>query len=338
LQPYDFDLSHFNRPIVTLTTNSQTLDFVILEWVDSKQDGQFDIGDDSREVDVKVVTPWTAVGTWTAGHAAMVQANADGASLAQLALDITGNAADVSALGNVGIITKGKQVDVTPLLDKLETDVRNSVYLAARTAALGQNFRAAFAYFGAPDNLYNYSTDVMKAAQINGLFGVTGYAGPPAGYTPLYTCVGMCDLMYARALIWGGNLTDAQYDALNIVVSSIQTKYCTPLTGSPLASLVPGDWVRFWNSTACEKPQWGAENLILTSQQGGGKTGDNVYFGWPLGFGSGDWWMDELASMCPMFSLRTNPVRGYEQNSPNAWFLNIPMLGQMIFNVRAAGT
>jgi hypothetical protein len=59
-------------------------------------------GGETREVDVEVVTPWTDEGRWTQGHAALVKANADAASLDALALDITGNPADASYLGCVG--------------------------------------------------------------------------------------------------------------------------------------------------------------------------------------------------------------------------------------------
>jgi hypothetical protein len=136
-------LSQFPTGDWTLSAKSLAADFVILEWVDAKQDGKCDPGDDSREVDVEVVTPWTALGTWTAGKAAMVQANADGASLAQLALDITGNASDASELGNPGNITMGERIDVTPLLNCLEQNLRSNAVAAA-------NYTNKAAGFGSP--------------------------------------------------------------------------------------------------------------------------------------------------------------------------------------------
>ena len=73
-------------------------DFTITAWLDDNRDGILDGGaeetypvEDYLEVDVDVVPPWTAQGNWTAGQAAMIQASVDGASLQQLAQDITGN-------------------------------------------------------------------------------------------------------------------------------------------------------------------------------------------------------------------------------------------------------
>ena len=87
------------------------------------------IGPDQNAV--QVVTPWTSVGTWTAGQPADVRANVNGASLADLATDITGVAADASAMSSVGFITQGRYIDVTPLLQILETRIRQNVVAAA---------------------------------------------------------------------------------------------------------------------------------------------------------------------------------------------------------------
>ena len=86
---------------------------------------------ETLEVDVDVVKPWTDVGTWTPATAALVQANADGASLWDLALAITGDVNDASALGNVRTIRQGTMVDVTPLLNILEATLRGNVVAAA---------------------------------------------------------------------------------------------------------------------------------------------------------------------------------------------------------------
>ena len=111
-------------------------DFVITAWFDGNRNGLCDAWEETDTINVHVVKAWTIQGTWTTGHAALVTANADGASLADLAKDITGNAADASALGNVGQITRGKQIDVTPLLKILDQRIRDNVKAAANGARI----------------------------------------------------------------------------------------------------------------------------------------------------------------------------------------------------------
>ena len=115
----------------TLTATSQDSDFVVTAWLDTNHNGQIDGGEDSETIDVHLVKPWTAVGTWTAGHAAMVQANADDVSLECLATDITGVVSDSWFLSHPADIKRGTQIDVTPLLQLLEMRLRSNVVAAA---------------------------------------------------------------------------------------------------------------------------------------------------------------------------------------------------------------
>ena len=97
-------------------------------WLDKNHDQVLNAGDEQTELKVHVVRPWTAAGTWTAGQPAWVTANADGASLQQLALDITGVSSDYLYLHcPQSQIEQGTQVDVRPLLYMLEQRIRNAV-------------------------------------------------------------------------------------------------------------------------------------------------------------------------------------------------------------------
>ena len=67
-------------------------------------------------------------------------------------------------------------------------------------------------------------------------------------------------------------------------------------------------------------------------------TGTDKYFGWPCGQNSYSWWKQKLADMYNAADADTGPfgiwvgsVPGYERKS---WFLNIPLLAQMIFDMR----
>ena len=170
----------FNGTLDQLTSDTEVLpvtddasDYTVEEWLAQNDDNENETAPSSGEQTltdkVQVVTPWTAQGTWTAGQPALVKANADGASLQQLALDITGNAADASLLGNLGTITKGQEIDVTPLLDKLSANVAK----AAIAASNGPNV-AEFPEKGNADiakNPANYQFNNMQAAQIMSIFG-----------------------------------------------------------------------------------------------------------------------------------------------------------------------
>jgi hypothetical protein len=128
---FEETLDHLASATRTLKVTDQARDWVIKAWVDADHDGVYDTGEDWREVDVHVVKPWTAQGTWTAGQAALVKANADGASLEQLALDITGVASDSWFLSRPSQIRRDTPIDVTPLLKLLEMRVRQNVVSVA---------------------------------------------------------------------------------------------------------------------------------------------------------------------------------------------------------------
>ena len=132
------------------------------------------IGPDQNAV--QVVTPWTSVGTWMAGQPAYVRANVDGASLAVLAKDITGVAADSSVLGSLGTITNGRLINVAKLLTTLGQFVRNQVVQAAQSPTLFSN---ATPGRNCPTG---YDLSNMKGSQLNSLF-----AGPlsPLAAIPL---------------------------------------------------------------------------------------------------------------------------------------------------------
>jgi hypothetical protein len=334
-------LSQLSAADCTLTTNAQTVDFVILEWVDGKGDGQLDAGDDSREVGVKVVTPWSAVGTWTAGQKCMVQANADGASLAQLAYDITGGESDAGALGNIGQIKRGQQIDVTPLLNLLDSRVRAQIVAATEGQSV-QNLSNNVG-FGYGPNPTGFALVDLNGETINELFdSVTPGSLSP---TPHYKCDGMIEVIYARGLMLGAGLSAGQFDRLNVNVALIQNVYCKERTGIPETQLKPGDWANLMNAPGCWNGMWKNENVIVIDpgNVGWGLQADSTYFGWPIGTQSYSHWLETLAEEydkpIPWWDLwstvNSDEVPGYVGQS---WWLNIPMLGQKIFNMRTGAT
>jgi hypothetical protein len=331
-------LSQLTAADCTLTTDAQTADFVILEWVDGKGDGQFDAGDDSREVDVNVVTPWTALGTWTAGQAAMVQANADGASLAALALSITGNVADASALGGVGPITEGEQIDVTPLLILLQQRVSDQVVIAAQQST-------RYARFGTKGALVpQYNLWNMEEAQIDSIFVAGSLSKLKPNQWPRYNCNGMGAIDLARGLIVGAALDNGEFDALNLHPSDFaeggggQYLVFWP-KALPLASVPNGYLVCFDNNIGySQHGAWANEWAI--------KTGPDAFIGW--GIRRGNNWSVVLSDaqmkqeLCDQFNkglwwwqtIGVQDVPGYAGLTGVAEFLNIPLLAQRIFNVR----
>ena len=173
----------------TLAVTNLGREYVIRAWVDADHDQNLDAGEDYRQVNVHVAKPWTAQGTWTMGNASFVKANADGASLADLARDITGNAADASALGSVGKITKDKQIDVTPLLKVLEDRIRDQVVAAAGsilntvtfaesaahiTPLLGKKSATVLDFFNAEKGIVTDCGGAALAASAKGLIDVIG--------------------------------------------------------------------------------------------------------------------------------------------------------------------
>ncbi|MDZ4850143.1 MAG: fibronectin type III domain-containing protein [Pirellulaceae bacterium] len=317
-----------------LQVTEQARVFTITAWLDKNGNNQFDSGvDEQEQIKVHVKKPWTSQGTWTVGNAAIVKANADGASLQQLALDITGNAADASLLGNIGKITKDKQIDVTALLKKLEERTRTNVVAAAGPATAKNLIWRGIGSGGTG----NVATETqIKAVFLGG--------GPP-------TLTGNCATMTMLELSYGliTQLNSGEFDKLGIKprdffsYSSLQWPHTPAL--SPymtnrqvtLSGLQPGDWARFWNNgnyrvVQGNRAMFGSENVIVVGN-------GSMYFGWcekPQTLSYTGWlqqlrdeynrglgWWDRIG---------TKDVEGYSANT--AGFINIPKIGQMIFNLR----
>jgi hypothetical protein len=260
-----------------------------------------------------------------------------------LARDITGHAEDASALPNIGRIKKDMAIDVTPLLAALERRVRTEVVNAATSANLYQN--ASFPHQGSTQPP-GYAIDQLKAAQINSLFDsiLVGL-----GSTPDYQCFQMAEVIYARGLLKGAGLSDAAFDSLNINVGAISGTYTSPKLGVALNNLKDGDWADFVNANVstgiCPTSWYQNENVI--------QVGPDSYAGWPGGVKSYQDWKVELmnqynAACTPVYVwgmrweyqpaklVSVTQVPGYEPSHTK--FLNIPKLGQMIFNVRTGQT
>jgi hypothetical protein len=268
----------------------------------------------------------------------MVQANADGASLAQLALDITGNAGDAAALGNVGTITKGKQIDVTNLLNCLEQRLRTNVVNAA-------NYAPKAASFGSPTETSEVPN--WSESGVNAVFGI----GTPPKTNPRFDCIGMANLIMVRGVI--ATLNPGEYKAMGFCAADFGldrnspgkagpylTIYAPPL---PRARLQRGDWVVFWNNSRYDDfhpdEDWATENTIMT--------GPDLYWGWGVAGPGGNcaFWRGELRDAFnsglanPFDQIGPLGAPGYNQgNDPDqpvtAAFVNVPKLAMALFNFR----
>jgi len=254
-----------------LSITNTAREFEIEAWMDEDGDGQHDAGEERERVVVKVVKPWKAQGTWTNSQASIVQAEANGASLQQLAWDITGNPADAAALGNVGKITKDKSIDVTPLLKILEQRVRNEVVAAARVTPRN----AGFGGIGSNNALGipAYEVHNMKEAEVNSIFDAASLTPKP-----LYHCWGMVAINFARGLIKGA-LFPGEFDDLGLRAGSFgQTGSDTIWLLGPLSRIPDGSLVSFDNHHLYGHYHpggyWGDEYAV--------KTGNDRFIGWDI--------------------------------------------------------
>ena len=176
---------------------------MIREWFDKNQDGLCDAGDDSREVDVKVVTPWTAVGTWTAGQAAMVTANADGPPCA---VGVRYHRGASPTPGNWAIWPDhcaGNKSNVMPLIDLLTSRVRAQIVGATEGQIENNLFQNV--YFGQGPNPPGYDLSDLNGERISELFS----SDSPGSLSPkpCYKCNGMIEVIYAFGLMEGAGLS-----------------------------------------------------------------------------------------------------------------------------------
>jgi hypothetical protein len=323
---FEETLDHLASATQTLKVTDQARNWALTAWLDENDNGVYDAGEDSREVDVHVVKPWTAQGTWTAGQAALVEANADGASLEQLALDITGVASDSRFLSHPDQIRRGTLIDVTPLLQVLEMRVRQNV-VGVATPYFPKN-----ASFSSGKGANNYNE-----AQVRSVF-----EGGSGQDTTSCSCMPMVNLEMAWGLI--SQLRAREFDAMGLTPDTLKQQYWTDKTGTPLSGLELGDYVRFWNNEKyggwTSDGLWDKENTI--------KTGPDSYYGWDRGGGkttSDAGWRWRLCSeyngVCGfMQGIGDDDVPGYTYSKKRdlAGFLDIPKLAQKIFNLRTGQT
>jgi hypothetical protein len=260
----------------------------------------------SLVVDVHVVDkPWTAIGTWTAGQAALVTANADGASLQQLAYDITGVESDASLLGHSAQIKRGEQIDVTPLLQELEQRMRTAV----KAAALVTNKNATF---GSAEGVAPCRS--FKEAQVKNVFDDGGGPGP------MCDCASMMMLEMAYGLIT--QLNPGEFDAIGVSPVGLTLNYWSPSTGGRQ----PGDWIKFSNYRSYTGGMWGEEQTIMLAA--------DSYYGWGRSNPhSADWWRSELLREYTGPGSGTITLDQIPQPIDEG-FINVPKYAMQIFNLR----
>jgi hypothetical protein len=233
------------------------------------------------EVDVLVgVNKWTRQ-EWGATGPAIAIAGSTYDTLQQLAINITGRAGDASLLGNVGAITPGKQVDVRPLLNKLEERIRQDVVTAA-------NFNGKKARF--PDSVEeSMGTVGMGEREVNRVFGIDPHPMLPGTPLPAYDCGSMVKIIMARGLIM--ELQPEEFGKIGFTVNSLWSEH-TDGRDILLEDMKNGDWTCFWNNTNyrnvhnMRRSAYISENVI--------KTGANLYYGWNLGEKSYAQWLELL--------------------------------------------
>jgi hypothetical protein len=155
----------------------------------------------------------------------------------------------------------------------------------------------------------------------------------------------MNDVIYAFGLMEGAGLSAAQFDKLGINVLQIQHVYCTKRTSIPLEGLQPGDWAQFMNAPDCQNAMWENENVIVVQPAYSNwfSSSNGTYFGWRIGT---QIYLDWADTLCDAYNRPISRWYFWEQASPwqiplyqgQSWWLNMPMLSQMIFNVRTGAT
>jgi large repetitive protein len=313
--------------------------YVIAAWVDNNDDGEVDPSEDELIVNVSVVLPWSSVGNWTSNVANFVVANAPGVSLQDLAQAITGDPTDASLFGNIGPILKGEQVDVSPLLTKLQQTVNNNIVEATQDPDIW--YSCVFPTTDHTPEAWSLST--IGEAQLNSLFG-DGWTGPEIPYS----CIQMAEIFVTRGI--QGVLQPGEFDQIGQNVNTFFLGYTQVLTGTPLALLQPGNVARFYNAPEIpnEASWWSVENTIVL---GGGE-----YFGWPLGvetepelkeilmnaYNAGvDKFNKQLSGLDWLvggkWPVGLQQVLGYvPSKDENARAVNTPRLAQAIFNLRTS--
>jgi hypothetical protein len=244
-------------------------------------------GKDKHSVTIKAVPMWTRAGDWTMTSASVV-AGIDGASLTQLAFDITGSSGDFWRLNaaNPGIaatVARGTTVDVLALLQVLEKRLRSNV---VRAANADQSLRATFPQ---GNDAYSRGSN-MTEEDVNAVF---------AGGTACLDCYGMTLVVMARGLIT--TIKPGEFDA--IFHTTTGTFGSTTDTGIPfadttvdLADTSLGDWLYFKNDSRYvdddrhPNGSFRGENVIeviSSPPQGtdrfwgwGGETAVQTYDGW----------------------------------------------------------
>jgi hypothetical protein len=232
------------------------------------------------------------------------------------------------------VITSGQQVDVTPLLNRLEQNLRSNVVAAA-------NYANKAAGFGSPtetSELPNWSE-----SGVNAVFGI----GPRPSPVPKFDCIAMANLIMVRGVI--ASLNPGEYKAMGFCAVDLGIdrfgnagSYFTVYNPAVRrAALKPGDWVAFWNNPNYRafhsKGDWKTENVITT--------GSDSYWGWNSTNGATETYDGWKTTLLDAFNSGVNNLQqiniagvpGYDQgNAPDvtAGFVNVPKLAMDIFNYR----
>jgi hypothetical protein len=277
-----------------------------LEWKVTVNGQQ--VGDDT--VKFTITVPWTRVDNWSSSGA-FVKANINNASLSDLANDITGNPGDASLLNAPGNITRGRWINVKPLIKKLEDNIRGNVMAAANAHK--------FAHFPVGDEDFIVA-DGMHEDQINQIF--------TSGNDSSVDCLGMARIVEIKGLIQ--SLKPGEFDKLFASTSAV------PGIAHPclLNALKPGDWVYFRNDPRYLKKHKGdpmqGENAIMI--------GSDSFWGWGIGQGGAGTYAQWIQALIAAYneglpsSQQIKTVPGYDGLEK---FFDVMKIGMKIFDLRS---
>jgi hypothetical protein len=218
----------------------------------------------------------------------LVEAGSSRDTLEGLAQMITRHREDAKLLRlpqGVEKITKGMQIDVRPLLVKLQERLLANV---EKEAPVAKN--AVFP----PDGQNSDDVECIDEAKLKQIFGTGGTKSK-------YDCAAMINIIFAKAL--ADCLNHGDYDRLKIPTggtgaakkltpTDISQQLCLYVFDSNILNVKPGYATYFWNNRRYYRGGWGSwagENVI--------KVGDK-YAGWaePMETKTYDEWKERLAS------------------------------------------
>jgi hypothetical protein len=260
-------------------------------------------------------------------YQAIIEAKSKAADKRKLAKFITGNSNDWSLLGGNNKVAPGEKINVSPLLAKFETKLREKIASLCRREQLNASFQALSIKVKKDDG-----TEEEQA--LIGVVEVSG-KGESAGINRYFTkstqgsidCIRAVNLIYAKAVL--EVIGKDAFDGVGFT-ENIQLDEFAGLTNQPMSNMLIGDrgWIRNYADylEKYERGAWQAENVI--------KVDRDLYWG----FGdkppkSEMGWMNRLREIYNQGlkpeERRNEPVPGFDGN---IIFLDVAYIAEVVFS------